>query len=209
MSLTLNAMPDGRSLRGQALAVVVLACSFEGGLGLLALVIARLTGRPLLAYLSWDANAAVAGLMGSLPLGLIFVVCISWPVGPLRRIATLAREVIVPLFAPCTPLDLLVVAVAAGLGEELLFRGLLQQALTNWLGTWGSLVAASVVFGLFHPFTPTYVLLAALAGLVLGVLWLITGNLLAPVVAHGVYDWVALVYLVRSEKRLTATSTDL
>jgi hypothetical protein len=43
----------------------------------------------------------------------------------------------------------------------------------------------------------TYAILAALIGLYLGLLLIWTGNLLAPAVAHGLYDFIALLYLVR------------
>ena len=59
------------------------------------------------------------------------------------------------------------------------------------------LVAASFVFGCFHPLSATYAVLAALIGLYLGLLLIFTGNLLAPALAHGLYDFIALVCLVR------------
>jgi len=56
---------------------------------------------------------------------------------------------------------------------------------------------ASVLFGLFHPITPTYAALAAAIGLYLGWLWLACGNLLTPIVTHALYDFLALAYLVK------------
>ena len=38
-----------------------------------------------------------------------------------------------------------------------------------------------------------------LMGLLLGGLWIATGNLLVPIVAHAVYDFLALVWLVKFE----------
>ena len=40
-------------------------------------------------------------------------------------------------------------------------------------------------------------MLAGLFGLYLGALWLLTGNLLVAIAAHAVYDFFALLYLVR------------
>jgi uncharacterized protein len=48
-----------------------------------------------------------------------------------------------------------------------------------------------------HWITRTYALLAALVGLYLGGLWLWTGNLLVPIVAHALYDFVALIWILR------------
>jgi membrane protease YdiL (CAAX protease family) len=82
--------------------------------------------------------------------------------------------------------------------EELLFRGVFQAGLEQFSGsTWFALAAGSLIFGLAHPITPAYVALAGLIGAYLGWLWIATDNLLPPIVAHGAYDFVALVYLLR------------
>jgi len=43
-----------------------------------------------------------------------------------------------------------------------------------------------------------YALLAGVVGLYLGGLYLLTGNLLVPIVVHALYDVVALGYLRRA-----------
>jgi len=58
-------------------------------------------------------------------------------------------------------------------------------------------ILASVLFGVVHSITPTYAVVAALVGAYLGWLWLWRDNLLAPIVTHAVYDFVALAYLTR------------
>ena len=92
-------------------------------------------------------------------------------------------------------------AAAAGLGEELLFRGLVQAGLAKLIpgaaGVWIALVVASLVFGIFHWLNTTYAFLAALAGLYFGLLLMATGSLWPPIVAHALYDFVALWYLLR------------
>jgi hypothetical protein len=60
-----------------------------------------------------------------------------------------------------------------------------------------ALVVASAAFGLAHFITPAYAILAGLAGLYLGGLFLLQGSLTAPIVAHAVYDLVALNYVAR------------
>ena len=62
---------------------------------------------------------------------------------------------------------------------------------------WPGLAVASLLFGLLHPITPTYVAIAALLGAYLGAVWLATGNLLTVIVAHALYDFVALVICPR------------
>jgi membrane protease YdiL (CAAX protease family) len=114
---------------------------------------------------------------------------------------------VVPLFADLSLLQLAAISLAAGFGEELLFRGVLQSSLSDRLGPpwgiWAGLLFASVIFGMCHWLTFTYALLATLIGVYLGTLLLVTENLLAPIVSHALYDFVALIYMVRwdSNKR--------
>ncbi len=84
----------------------------------------------------------------------------------------------------------------AGFAEELLFRGLIQAALGDWLSPTTGLIVASAC-GLAHPITVGYATVVTVAGFYSGGLWLWSGNLLVPIVAHAAYDFVALVYLVR------------
>ena len=85
--------------------------------------------------------------------------------------------------------EVLVLALCSGLGEEVFFRGVLQRELG--IGT------ASALFGLLHPLGFAYVAWAATVGAGLGLLYVATGSLLAPVAAHGAYNLVALAYLRR------------
>lgn len=118
----------------------------------------------------------------------------------MRRLVEVVEERIGPFLAGATPLDLVLAAVLAGLGEEALFRGVFQDALTGPVPAWAALLLASALFGAAHWVTTTYAALAALVGLYLGLLYLITGNLLAPIVTHAAYDVVALAVLARRVK---------
>ena len=125
-----------------------------------------------------------------------------WPVGPLKPLGQLVERLLVPMFRPCTLVDLVLISAAAGVGEELLFRGVLQTGIAQWTGSVGLAVGmAAVVFGLAHPISITYAVLAAAIGVYLGWLLVATGNLLVPIVTHAAYDFLALVYLLgRSEQ---------
>ena len=48
-----------------------------------------------------------------------------------------------------------------------------------------------------HWLSASYALLASLIGAYLGILFLVSGNLLAPIIAHAAYDVVALFVLAR------------
>jgi membrane protease YdiL (CAAX protease family) len=170
---------------------------FEAALGLVAVLVGWWFDRPPLATLSWDLHGTLIGVLATVPMLVGFAACVRWPIGPLKRILHFSDEVVRPLFAPCSIVELGLVSLAAGFGEELLFRGLLQAVFTDLWGVWWGIAAASLVFGLMHLITPTYFVLAGLLGVYLGGVWLLEGNLLSVIVAHALYDFVALVYLVK------------
>lgn len=170
---------------------------FEGGLAVVALLLGWPLGIWPLSTWTWSFTAALWGVLGSLPLLVMFVCFERWPIGPLQNIRDFLTEGFLPLLLPMSVLDLLLISISAGVGEELLFRGLLQTLASDWFGTFWGLVLGSVLFGLAHLITATYAVVATGIGFFLGGLWLWTGNLLAPAVTHAVYDFVALVYMVR------------
>jgi membrane protease YdiL (CAAX protease family) len=94
--------------------------------------------------------------------------------------------------------EVVVLAVCSGISEEMFFRGVLLPEL--------GLVASSALFGLLHPLGVAYVLWATAAGAGLGALYLATGSLLAPALAHGTYNLIALGYLRRRSGRERALS---
>lgn len=193
---------------GRSRKIAALAVAFEGGLGLAALLLGWLLGVwPVpgveLDGITWRGQgpALLWGLAATVPMLIGFWLIDRFPWGPLGDVKRDVERRVVPLFRGCRIVELALIAAAAGIGEEMLFRGLVQHALAQWLappwGVWIALLGASLIFGGFHPLSTTYAVLAALIGLYLGLLLIFCGNLLAPAVAHGLYDFVALVYLVR------------
>jgi membrane protease YdiL (CAAX protease family) len=176
---------------------LLLAVGFEGGLVVLAWLLGWLLGQPPLERIHDSGRDAALGVAASLPLLLGLWCCVRWPIGPLGRIKQFSDEVIRPIFRPCTVVDLAIISLLAGLGEEMLFRGVIQGVVGGWLGLWLGLIVAAVLFGLLHLITPTYAVLATLCGLYFGVLVLLTDNLLVAIVPHGQYDFIALLYLAR------------
>ena len=81
---------------------------------------------------------------------------------------------------------------AAGLGEEMLFRGVLQGELGERFGDIAALTSSALIFGALHAVTPLYALLASLASFYFGELYLQSQNLAVPIVCHGLYDVGAL-----------------
>ena len=186
----------------------LIALMFEGGLGLAAFAVGWLFGHwPAIGMNGTSASAqqqfqAIGwGLVATGPLVLALVLVDRMPLGPLARVRELTEEVVMLMFRGASVLQLAAVSIAAGFGEELLFRGLVQAGLTELIGgpaaPWLALAAASVLFGVCHWLNTTYAILAALAGAYFGLFFLLTGSLWAPIVAHAAYDLLALIYLVR------------
>jgi membrane protease YdiL (CAAX protease family) len=187
---------------------LITALAFEGGLGVVALALGFLIGpspleslfREPFGFGAWLQSAGV-GLLAAVPMlvGLLLLDRFAW--GPLRELQALVETHLTPLFAPLSVVHLLVISLAAGIGEELLFRGWLQEGLARWigppLGAVVGLLLASLVFGACHWLTTTYAVLAALVGIYLGGLYLVTDDLLVPMVTHAAYDFVALIYLAK------------
>jgi membrane protease YdiL (CAAX protease family) len=185
---------------------VRLALLFEGGLGVTALVLGWLVGHwPLIGlgsptHASEQIAAVGWGLVATGPLLVALLVMDRLPLAPLVRLRELVSQIILRMFGGASTTQLAIISVAAGIGEELLFRGLIQAGLSRLMGEYGpliALIATSALFGICHWLNTTYALLAMIAGAYFGVLLLATDNILTPIVAHAAYDFVALVYLVR------------
>jgi membrane protease YdiL (CAAX protease family) len=194
-----------------------LALVFEGGLGLAALIIGWLIGRwpplgigPTTGGFSSQLAAIGYGVATTLPLLVALIVIDRAPIAALRRVREITHAAIFQMFGGASVLQLAAVSMAAGWGEELLFRGLVQGTLSRVIpghfvpGI--AIAVASVLFGVCHWLNTTYAILAMLAGVYFGVIYQATDNLLTPMTAHAAYDFLALVYLVRPANLLRSTS---
>lgn len=186
--------PPDRTPRTRALWT---ALGFELGLGVAAVVLALLLGVELTPMLRTSANDISIGFAAIGPMLILFLICLYVEIEPLRAIRNLLDEQLPWLLGSCGWLDLVWISFAAGIGEELFFRGLLQTKLAFWFGVTPALLIASAVFGLAHSITATYSILTALIGLYLGWLMVLTDGLAAPIIAHGFYDLFALGYLLK------------
>ena len=160
-----------------------------------------------LVYFSWDAIDALLGVAACIPLLAVFLFLMCCPIGTLSSFKRALEKIIRPIFGGCTLVELAAVSLAAGVGEEILFRGVLQPAFSRWLGPWIGLAVASLLFGALHPSSWSYVLIATIFGLYLGACWMASGNLLVPVIAHGLYDFLALAYLLRVQATASAVNS--
>lgn len=145
--------------------------------------------------LHFTLQDAALGVVASMPMliGLAWILTTPWR--PARDLVALVTEQLGPLLAGRSLLQLGMLAALAGIAEEVLFRGVVQVAFGRVLAAPMALLVASVIFGLAHYASSTYALLAGIVGVYLGALFLLSGNLLAPILAHALYDFVALMAL--------------
>jgi membrane protease YdiL (CAAX protease family) len=171
---------------------------------LAALAIGRLVGVHPFTQFDFTAPALGLGMVATVPLllGLRWSLHSRWPT--IARLVDFVQEHLRPLFLGCSMGQLVTLALLAGVAEEALFRGVIQPGLSRWLSSGGGLIAASVLFGLVHFLTLSYAATATLVGLYLGTLVLVSGNLLVPIVVHALYDLIALIVLIRLERRRDA-----
>lgn len=91
--------------------------------------------------------------------------------------------------APAALLRPLVMAIAAGVLEELLFRGVLLRVLESALGSWLALALSAAVFGVLHLIAPhsgwsSAIAIMLEAGVLLGSAYLLTRRLWLPIGLH-------------------------
>ncbi len=142
-------------------------------------------------------KSALIGFTAAIPPFIFYVWSLKSKLPPFSRHRDLFESVLRPIFDRWSILQLLVISMLAGIGEEALFRGAIQGSLMDRINVVLALVLASGFFGACHLITWTYAIIATFVGAYLGLLWIWTGNLLAPMVTHAVYDFVALVYFLR------------
>jgi len=145
----------------------------------------------------WSPEAIGLGLAAALP-PLAVILALDWIRPRLwQGMTRTVDELLIPMLRHWSWGELLLVSLLAGLGEEIVFRGVMLPALAAWIGVYAALVISSILFGAVHAITKMYVLYATLMGLYLGAVWLASDNLAIPILSHAAYDFVALAWFVR------------
>lgn len=88
----------------------------------------------------------------------------------------------------------LTAAVAAPLFEEVLFRGFLLPSLTRYLPVWGAIGLSSFIFAAAH-LSLSEVLPLTVLGMMLGLVYTRSRNLLSPMVLHSAWNSVTMLGL--------------
>ena len=171
-----------------------LILSLYGTLALLALLISagrddidiyRIEGRSTSLFLALSPLIGLAVALAVVFLSRFTVHRFDWA----RRLHTDFRS----LLGPLSGREILILAVASAVGEELLFRGALQPMIGIW--------PQAVIFALLHigpgtRFLP-WTLSAFAVGLVFGWLFHATGDLGGPIVAHFAINFMNLHFIAR------------
>lgn len=183
--------------RGVTSTRVIHACTFELLLLGVAALLAWFFNYSLFGDFEWDGIDAVIGILGIVPIALFFLWLLRSEPGWFARTRNFLEQTLRPFFAGWRVWQLGFLSIAAGVGEEFLFRGAIQGALTSFAGPWIALAVASVLFGLVHFLSVQYAIITAVMGAYLGLLFWWSDNLLAPIVTHAGYDFFALVYYLK------------
>ena len=129
-------------------------------------------------------------------LGVLPFILLVFNLGRIRRAPVERLEASVGRlrkFMPATGTELagfILLALTAGVCEELLYRGFMVGLLGTILGSpWYGVLAGAIVFGIGHAYQGRKgVLLTGLSGLILGALFVGSGSLVPGQVLHATFD---------------------
>jgi len=144
-------------------------------------------------------------VFGILLAGLMLLVQLI-PSNSMKTLNDASTAQVLQLLRGMSLAQLVTVALTAGVGEELLFRGWLMQLFTGNVHSCSlqelllGLCISSLIFGLVHPMSILYIILASVMGIVLGAIYWIFDNLLVSIVTHWIYDAILMVWLVKFYK---------
>ena len=190
------------------------AVLLELSLGLSAILIGLFLGvnprQDLPAW--WDGPAIVKSLGIGVLVGSAFALGMELvsrlPIRSIQKLERSMQSQLHLLLGPMSVPDLLLLSLSAGIGEELLFRGLIQgwwmslSETLSFLESLPGMAISAVCFGFAHPLSKTYIVLATLAGFLFAILYWATRDLLACVLAHAIYDAIICVYWKWTQSQL-------
>mmetsp|Transcript_17877 Transcript_17877/g.26445 ORF Transcript_17877/g.26445 Transcript_17877/m.26445 type:complete len:289 (+) Transcript_17877:86-952(+) len=160
--------------------------------------------------ISFGASALGDGILKTMPLAVAAYLLdfMEKNVPALQDVTKATHRTVLALlggkFKPVTALMVsLALGLAAGFGEEMIFRGILQYELESRTSQAFSLGSSALIFGLLHAVTPAYAFLATLAGVYFGWIYQAAGNLAVPIATHALYDVGALFYAHWTVSRMT------
>lgn len=174
---------------------------------LLAPVACVVIGVLLIDYTDTSWQLAADGILSPVIWGAVLGIATFGGVIILTRmpVSRSLREVckqLIPIFDNMALWQIVTLSLMAGIGEELLFRGLLQQWLAGYYSIDIAIGIAAVVFGLLHFATFSYFLLTTVLGAAFGIAYHLTGSLLLIMSWHAFYDLLAIWVFARRPELL-------
>ena len=145
-------------------------------------------------------RAVVPGVPAPWPLqvasgigcGLAVVLAGRWAEPRFLPLRALARELVSALPRLTRP-EIAVVAVASGVGEEMFFRGAMQDT----LGLWPTVAIFALLHGAFVPKLRLWSIFALVIGILFGWLVAAQGTIVAATIAHVAINGLNLDHLIR------------
>ncbi|MEH2247634.1 CPBP family intramembrane glutamic endopeptidase [Nostoc sp.] len=161
-----------------------------GATAIILLIVAKVSlhfGNFSLFYLNLNQRELLLGVgLGFVITALSSLTYRLWTA--YRKSADYYLEVVLkPLALP----DLIWLGLLPGLSEELVFRGVMLPALGSNIM---AVILSSLCFGILHLSGSQqwpYVIWATIVGMILAYSALLTGNLLVPIVAHIITNWIS------------------
>lgn len=137
------------------------------------------------------------GIAATLPLALLLFFFMRTTYRPLVEFRNAQIAYFANIGITFTWPVIIALGLMAGIGEELLFRGVLQEWAGRHMPMIAAIIVTNIVFGLLHMRTVLYALIAGFVGIYMGVLYLATDDLLVPITTHALYDMIAF-YVTRN-----------
>jgi membrane protease YdiL (CAAX protease family) len=210
-----NPDTDSPALQFQTIALLVGAQSLLLPISAVLAKILSIPNSGLGVGFAWNSNAVLQGIQWTAPLFVVAgIMQLLEPYSSAVQGVTKAtqRSVLAVMGRKRRPGTALLVSIllgtVAGWGEEWLFRGVFQTLLTDKFSSQIGLGVSCIVFGLLHAVTPVYALLAGLASLFFGKMYIVSQNLAVPMVCHAVYDIAALMWAHWSATGLSSKEQD-
>ena len=163
-------------------------------MGFVAIGLGYLFGVPIGPQLSLNINDILIGVIATLPPALFLWWFSRTDIPTFVKFRREQIEFFASNGFEFTMPRVILMAIGAGVSEELLFRGVFQSWIAGFAPVLLALIISNVVFGLLHMRTMLYAIIAGCIGFYLGILYIYTENLLAPIITHGLYDFIALAY---------------
>ena len=89
------------------------------------------------------------------------------------------------------------VSITAGIVEETVYRGFMLWYLVAYIPTWAAVIVSAIAFGLGHSYQGTGGVARVTAiGLVFGAMYILTGSIWVPIVAHILLDALQALSIV-------------